>query len=119
MRQVIPLEIESDNKFKNQMGRGSFWRYQKYKNMWFDTIALFFRQKTADKKKMYVEITRVYAKPKRAFDKGNFISGCKPVLDSLKKQGYIWDDSPKWIDDQYLQMPGLNNETIIVISDTL
>ena len=36
-------------------------------------------------------------------DKGNFIGGCKSLLDALVREGLIFDDSPKWLDDNYEQ----------------
>lgn len=60
-----------------------------------------------------VTITRIYGRKKRAYDRINFASGCKPILDMLKRQNYIHDDSPKWIDDQYEQRKGLVEGTVI------
>lgn len=36
-------------------------------------------------------------------DRGNFIGGCKPLLDALKHEGVIRDDTETWLDDRYEQ----------------
>jgi hypothetical protein len=36
-------------------------------------------------------------------DRGNFIGGCKPLLDALRHEGVIHDDSETWLEDRYEQ----------------
>jgi hypothetical protein len=36
-------------------------------------------------------------------DRGNFIGGCKALLDALRHEGVIVDDSEAWLDDHYEQ----------------
>lgn len=43
-----------------------------------------------------VFIVRQYGKRKRAYDQDNMHAGCKPLLDSISKHGWIIDDKPKW-----------------------
>lgn len=50
-----------------------------------------------------VTFTRLYGKGKRAYDYGNCVGGLKSALDQLVKLGLLVDDSPKWVDDCYLQ----------------
>jgi hypothetical protein len=50
--------------------------------------------------KMHVKITRFST---RTLDYGNLVGGCKPLLDAMKQNGLIVDDSPKWIEDEYFQ----------------
>lgn len=48
-------------------------------------------------------ITR-YARSKRfLLDRGNFVGGCKPLLDAATRHGLILDDKEEHLDDQYLQ----------------
>lgn len=45
-----------------------------------------------------VTITRILGPRQRRFDADNAHASCKQVLDSLRAQGVIFDDSPAWID---------------------
>ena len=36
--------------------------------------------------------------PTRRFDEDNLHGACKPVIDCLKEMGFIYRDSPKWLD---------------------
>lgn len=35
---------------------------------------------------------RVMGYRQRRYDYGNFVGGCKPILDAMKRQGVVWDD---------------------------
>jgi hypothetical protein len=37
-------------------------------------------------------------------DRGNFIGGCKPILDALRDEMVIRDDSEAWLEDRYAQL---------------
>ena len=106
IEKTLKSMVLSDNHFKNRLGR-AFKRYKGYKTMWEREIFFNFpKQDTRPTQKVRVTITRIYGKRKRPFDRINYASGCKPILDQLKKQNYIFDDSPKWIDDFYEQERG-------------
>lgn len=67
--------------------------------------------------KRRVLIVRQYGKRKRAYDYGNLVGGCKPLLDCLKEHSLILDDSPKQLADYYLQErspDGTDNVTIVI-----
>jgi Holliday junction resolvase RusA-like endonuclease len=36
-------------------------------------------------------------------DRGNFVGGCKPILDALRDEHVIRDDNETWLDDRYQQ----------------
>ncbi|KKM92109.1 hypothetical protein LCGC14_1221780 [marine sediment metagenome] len=40
----------------------------------------------------------------RLYDLDNFVGGCKPIIDSLRKLGLIHNDSPHWLDLQVEQI---------------
>ena len=42
-------------------------------------------------------VITVYQKTRR-FDEDNLHGACKPVIDCLKEMGFIYRDSPKWLD---------------------
>ena len=42
-------------------------------------------------------VITVYQKTRR-FDEDNLHGACKPVIDCLKEMGFIYQDSPKWLD---------------------
>lgn len=51
-------------------------------------------------KKRRLEVTRV---GHRILDVDNLIGGCKPIVDALKMEFLIQDDSPKWLESEYRQ----------------
>lgn len=55
-----------------------------------------------------VTITREYGKGKRAYDRVNFMAGCKPLLDTVVNFGALYDDSENWVDDFYRQFKSLD-----------
>tara|TARA_R100001198_G_scaffold95657_2_gene82407 strand:- start:479 stop:838 length:360 start_codon:yes stop_codon:yes gene_type:complete len=50
---------------------------------------------------------------KRLCDFDNFVAGCKQLLDALshKHTGFIYDDSPKYLDIEYIQKKNKLNTT--------
>ena len=52
-------------------------------------------------------------------DRGNLVGGCKPLLDALKIEGVIRDDTEQWIDDHYEQHPAPRKEgrTVVVVEE--
>ena len=36
--------------------------------------------------------------PTRRFDEDNLHGACKPILDAMREAGYIYRDSPKWLE---------------------
>lgn len=48
-------------------------------------------------------IIRRYSSHHTSLDRGNFIGGCKPLLDALRDEGVIFDDSERWLEDRYEQ----------------
>jgi len=54
---------------------------------------------------------------KKLMDPDNFIGGLKPLLDALKENKLIVDDSPEWIDLEGFQEIDIKNpRTEIIIS---
>lgn len=63
----------------------------------------------APRERRFVRLTiRRYSSGR--LDRGNFIGGCKPLLDTLKTEGLIRDDSESWLDDHYEQHPAPRGE---------
>jgi Holliday junction resolvase RusA-like endonuclease len=54
-------------------------------------------QPRPDYGRKYHAVITVYQKTRR-FDKDNLYGACKPVIDALKESGYIYRDSPDWLD---------------------
>ena len=50
---------------------------------------------------------------KRLYDADNAVSGCKPVLDTLKKLGLIYDDSLRFMELDVRQVKGKRKQTTI------
>ena len=52
-------------------------------------------------------------------DRGNFVGGCKPLIDALVHIGALRDDTEQWLDDRYEQhnAPRGQQRTVIEIED--
>lgn len=92
----IPVVTPSMNRLLHS------WKtyHYSYKRPWGRTISLFFQSRKAEKIRRYILIVTYH---NRFYDKDNHIGGCKPVIDALRKLGWIWDDSTAWLDAQYEQ----------------
>lgn len=53
--------------------------------------------------KRRVLITRQWGKGKRAYDYGNMVGGCKPLLDAMTRTNLIVDDRPSMLAEYYFQ----------------
>jgi len=107
---TLPLKIESLNK----VGPYShWWVYSRYKKKWVDAVG--FSLPRIEVPEQVRRIIRVTSVRKRYLDSDNLIGGCKPILDALKKRGYIVDDSPQWVSVKYVQKTVGEESTIIEI----
>ena len=50
---------------------------------------------TKEKEKHSIEIISYRS---RKLDYDNLVGGCKQLIDAMIEEGYIWDDSPKYLD---------------------
>ena len=80
------------------------FRYPNYRDKWYRSLRFLFPYCQRQKVRRKVEIIRIIPPRGRAFDHENFTFGCKPIFDHLKHNGWIWDDSPIWIDREYHQV---------------
>ncbi|MBF0555644.1 MAG: hypothetical protein HQK96_14030 [Nitrospirae bacterium] len=100
----VPILIKSGNQLA-----GRHWAHKKgYRDRIFRDISWFFLTpdvpKDIFKKHVIVEITRVMPKGCKKYDDENFSWGLKPVFDFLKQNGWIYEDSPKWVTRRYNQV---------------
>lgn len=66
-----------------------------------------------------LEIVRIVRSKRYLLDRGNFVGGCKPLLDAAILRGLIRDDREEWLDDHYRQEvdPARAGRTTIIVSD--
>jgi len=66
-----------------------------------------------------LEIVRIVRSKRYLLDRGNFVGGCKPLLDAAILRGLIKDDREEWLDDHYTQEvdPARAGRTLITISE--
>jgi len=111
IKMVLPLKVESLNK----VGPYRHWRiYYDYKKKWIDAIG-FTLQHIEEPEQVRRKI-RITSHRKRLLDSDNLIGGCKPIVDAIKKRGYIVDDSPQWVNIRYEQKMSDTESTTILIS---
>jgi Holliday junction resolvase RusA-like endonuclease len=60
----------------------------------------------------------VYQKTRR-FDEDNLHGACKPVIDALKETGYIWRDSPEWLELKIRQELDHVNPRVEIVIEVL
>jgi len=98
MRIFISKKVES----LNVMLKLHWSKRYKLRNEWEREIwALFNGKVPRSNCKMDIKITSCR---KKMIDQDNFVGGCKPILDSMKKLGLIVDDSAAWVKVEYEQL---------------
>lgn len=95
----IPVEIKSMNYFTWKR----WYVYAGYKKRIFNALKKNLgknesTESTRKKKKITIVSYRV-----RTLDYDDFVGGCKPIPDCLKELGWIVDDSPKFVEVNYIQ----------------
>ena len=114
----IPMGIVSENKVRTEHWskrhkRKSLWKMFVRKEM------RHFRMKPADKNQKF-KLSFIHVRPKRSFikDYDNIVGGCKELIDSLREEGFIWDDLIELIGiPMHTQIPGDDKKTIIIRED--
>lgn len=106
----LSCELLSGNKTGSNGKGASGWKYRKAADKYSRAVNLSEPLPlAAPGSRRRVTITRLYRTGRRKFDKDNLVWGCKPLVDVLKKRGYIFDDNPKHVEVVYLQKPGGTN----------
>ena len=94
----IPKRVLSVN-----VDKGHHWRfYNKIKKGWYRDLGLIIGFGKHHDKFRFLRIIS-YQPRDGNYDPDNHKGGCKPVLDTLKRMGWIRDDSGRWIHCEYDQ----------------
>lgn len=107
-RVFLSLEVKSENFFCYGSGASGKvnWRYKRYRQTWQNMLAIKMgRPDHPVDFKVFLRVTSV-KKHSRKFDHSNLVGGAKPIPDALKRLGWIVDDSPAWLVDEYHQTKG-------------
>ena len=104
----VPRATPSANQLRRRY-RNSF-AYKRLQETWQTEIACKIRpgiraeiERFVLKEKPKMRVLIQLTKP-RLYDLDNFVGGCKPIIDSLRKLGLIHNDSPYWLDLQVEQI---------------
>lgn len=62
-------------------------------------------------------ITRYTRSKRYLLDRGNFVGGCKPLLDAAITRGLLLDDREEFLDDIYHQTVDADERTEIAVED--
>jgi Holliday junction resolvase RusA-like endonuclease len=92
---TLPLDLVGANKLLRMHWRE---RKQYQTHVLNHLVVAGVRWRERQPAKQAVTITRILGPKQRRMDTDNAHASCKQVLDGLKKQGVIFDDSPAWID---------------------
>jgi len=91
----LPRLTQSLNKTLRQ-----HWAANARKNKsWQHDLAWFFPARPRTKAFRYMAIVSYR---KGTPDDDNLRGGCKPVIDALRRLGWLWDDSPDWLKCGYV-----------------
>lgn len=108
--ELIKGRIVSGNEFISKK-----WYYgsrvkEKY-HTWFIIFGRNRREEEVKRFKPYkvVYLHQNHGKGCKLYDEDNFITGCKPFVDWLKKFGWIYDDSPEYVKIHYSQQLSTEN----------
>lgn len=94
----LPKRTPSFNAFK-----GKHWsNYHNESKSWMGYCIAFIGRGAHNDKFRNIMI-KTYHRGSTRYDRDNHIGGCKPLIDSLKKLGWMKDDSPKWLNVIYRQ----------------
>lgn len=105
----IDREVESGNLHRFNVG-GSRFGYGRNRDAWqseFHNVRVLrsIPKATALRR---VTLTRFYGKRKRAFDRDNLATGCKPVVDAMVRAGLLIGDNAVSAEIHYQQQRGAN-----------
>jgi hypothetical protein len=98
-------------------GRGAKgWKYKNERKAYARVLIVWTPcAPTKAEKKRRVYITRYWGKGKRAYDIDNLAWGLKPLMDEIKANGWIKEDSPKWVERIYMQKKSETDKDYIQI----
>jgi len=103
----IPIEPPSQNVLATNKG-ASRHRYRKlrddYTTMLRGYRRLYRIPEALGRRRVFID--RVFNGRGRAYDRGNLVGGCKPLLDALVAVGLLVDDAPTFLEDHYSQRRG-------------
>jgi len=96
----VPMIIKSQNAFTFSAGKKFNYVYTNYRDKFYKELDKAFDKKDHPEDrpntKRYIKL--VNKKKGRKYDEGNLKGGAKPILDYLKNNNWIYDDSPQWVE---------------------
>lgn len=90
--------------------------YRNWRKKWAKQFGAWLKTIPTATQRRRVSITRYMGKGQRAYDRQNFASGCKPLLDTIVEYGGLYDDSPNWCSDFYEQKRSPNGKDYVVVT---
>lgn len=90
--------------------------YRSWRKNWAKQFGTWLKSIPEAKDRRRVQITRMYGKDERPYDRQNFASGCKPLLDVIVEFGGLYDDSPAWCDDFYEQKKSPDGKDYVIVT---
>lgn len=95
---TIELNAKSGNQIKSSGKGRSGWPYRNHRKACATAVGRAAPSIPKASRRRRLWITRLWAKGQRAYDKDNLYWGMKPLVDEIKEQGWIKEDSPKWVE---------------------
>lgn len=111
-RFVLPMKVQSQNK-----SHYSHWRKAHANKKKWQNVCATIMGTNNPRKKGHTQVL-IISNRNRILDEGNFVGGCKPLIDCLTELGWIEDDRPGLFSCTYKQekvKPPQPHDTIVVI----
>ena len=96
---TLPLKMPSMNNFPRHGAKG-VWAYRKIKGMYLRAVAPLAAAFHA-RERRHLRIDRILGPGEYAYEE--LEGACKPLVDALKRHGYLVNDSPRWCSREYHQ----------------
>lgn len=94
----IPLPTPSLNKLQRM-----HWAQRKRLRDQYERIIRSCRRSSDRVKRQQFRCVKIERHSARRLDHDNFVGGCKPLVDALVRAAVIWDDSPEYLEANYIQ----------------
>jgi Holliday junction resolvase RusA-like endonuclease len=115
----LDMPLKSLNRHAVNFGAARF-AYRKERDAWQwlikrEVLRWFDLHKATTKRR--VTIKRLFAGRCRAFDQDNLVGAAKIVVDALKNEGVVKDDSQEWLELHVQQEKWSSNATIVLVEE--
>jgi hypothetical protein len=95
------------------------WRYAKERDAWTWLVraAKLRHRITPATGRRRITLTRIYARGQRELDPDNLKGGTKSLVDAIKREGLLVDDTREWLELHHAQEPGTERAVRVLLEE--